>query len=195
MYSFHGAKPPALYLINFLFFYRPWLQLYWSLSTGITGFPFTGTARRLELQLITIYPHPYCITLYPVSSFVSPELILKGMKRNSRKGFDRFRFLDAEITPIKTNQRVMSGNVSRGTVMTKMALITQSRRAKILLNFLVDLASHGSLLSSSADGKWRQERDQMSAKMRDFKSLQGTSQVWSAPIKCTSCRSNLHVIC
>lgn len=69
VYSFHGAKPPALHLINFLLFI--WLRLYSSFSLG--NFPVFGRPRLLELWSIIIYSHLNCLIL-SVSVFVTAEL-------------------------------------------------------------------------------------------------------------------------
>lgn len=83
----------------------------------------------------------------PVSLFVSPELFLKRHEKKKKWISRKMKLLPSQSI------RVMSENVSRGTVMTKMASITHSTRPKIWSNFLVDLVSHGSLLSRSVEGK------------------------------------------
>lgn len=77
MYSFHGAKPPALHLINFLFLI--WLKLYSSFYLGKADFPVFGRASLLGLWLIILYSHLNYLIL-SVFIFVTAE---RGGHENS----------------------------------------------------------------------------------------------------------------
>lgn len=181
VYSFHGAKPPALHLINFLLFI--WLKLYSSFSLGNVDFPVFGRPRLLELWLIIIYGHLNYLIL-SVSVFVTADL--KGgvfwhekMKQKlicQDQIVRRWNYCHQDQSESNVGERSSwQGNEQSG-------FYTAFGRAKIYPNFLVDLASHGSLLSRPTGGKLKQEREKKNVttikKPRVF--LKGSIHVWSA---------------
>lgn len=90
MYSFHGAKPPALHLINFLLFM--WLKLYGSFSLG-DALPSLEDCRLLELLVNHHFNDDFKLSHFARLSFLGFFLLLpsraerwheRGKKQNKR---------------------------------------------------------------------------------------------------------------
>lgn len=139
VYSFHGAKPPALHLINFLLFI--WLKLYSGFSSGNVDFPAFRRTRLLNLIII------YCHLNYLISVFVTKEKKKMEQKLICQDQIvGRWNYCHQEQSWRNVGERSSwQGNEQNG-------FYSASRRAEISPNFLVDLASRGSLMEENEGG-------------------------------------------